>query len=101
MTEVISQSQNLTKTKIVIIGAGFGGLAMAIRLKQANLDDFIILEKADQVGGILLGRNPLLRIIAALLRSHQVQQGGLIVSVGRNAAHRTIPSRVSYISDAA
>ena len=51
MTEVISQSQNLTKTKIVIIGAGFGGLAMAIRLKQANLNDFIILEKADQVGG--------------------------------------------------
>lgn len=51
MTEVISQSQNLTKTKIVIIGSGFGGLAMAIRLKQANLHDFIILEKADQVGG--------------------------------------------------
>lgn len=46
-----TQSQNLTKTGIIIIGSGFGGLAMAIQLKQANIHDFIILEKADQVGG--------------------------------------------------
>ena len=39
------------KTQIAIIGAGFGGLAMAIRLLQANIHDFIILEKADDVGG--------------------------------------------------
>ena len=38
-------------TQIAIIGAGFGGLAMAIRLLQANIQDFIILEKADDVGG--------------------------------------------------
>lgn len=36
---------------IVIIGAGFGGLGMAIRLKKAGIDSFTILEKASSVGG--------------------------------------------------
>jgi len=36
---------------IVIIGAGFAGLCMAIRLKQAGFDDFVILEKNDDLGG--------------------------------------------------
>lgn len=38
-------------TKIAIIGAGFSGLAMAIRLKQQGINDFVLLEKADDVGG--------------------------------------------------
>jgi cyclohexanone monooxygenase len=38
-------------TRIAIIGAGPGGLCMAIRLKQAGIEDFVILEKADGVGG--------------------------------------------------
>ena len=37
--------------RIVIIGAGFAGLGMAIRLKQAGIDDFVILERATDVGG--------------------------------------------------
>src|SRR5207249_10852546 len=37
--------------RIVIIGAGFGGLGMAIRLKQAGFHSLTILEKADRVGG--------------------------------------------------
>jgi cation diffusion facilitator CzcD-associated flavoprotein CzcO len=36
---------------IVIIGSGFAGLCMAIRLKQAGYDDFLILEKKDDLGG--------------------------------------------------
>jgi cation diffusion facilitator CzcD-associated flavoprotein CzcO len=36
---------------IVIVGAGFSGLGMGIRLKQAGIDDFVILEKAGGVGG--------------------------------------------------
>jgi cation diffusion facilitator CzcD-associated flavoprotein CzcO len=35
----------------VIIGTGFAGLGMAIRLKQEGVDDFVVLEKADDVGG--------------------------------------------------
>jgi cation diffusion facilitator CzcD-associated flavoprotein CzcO len=36
---------------IVIIGAGFGGIGMAIALKQAGFEDFVILEKSDDLGG--------------------------------------------------
>ncbi len=39
------------RVRIVIIGAGFAGLGMAIRLKQAGIDDLVILERADDVGG--------------------------------------------------
>ena len=38
-------------TKIAIIGAGFGGIAMAIRLQQQGITDFIILEKSNDFGG--------------------------------------------------
>lgn len=37
--------------KAVIIGAGFAGLCMAIKLKEAGIHDFLILEKGDRVGG--------------------------------------------------
>jgi cation diffusion facilitator CzcD-associated flavoprotein CzcO len=36
---------------IVIIGSGFAGLCMAIRLKQADYHHFVILEKDDDLGG--------------------------------------------------
>ena len=37
--------------EIAIIGAGFAGLAAAIRLKQENRNSFIIFERAAEVGG--------------------------------------------------
>jgi cation diffusion facilitator CzcD-associated flavoprotein CzcO len=36
---------------ILIVGSGFSGLGMAIRLKQAGMHDFAVLERADEVGG--------------------------------------------------
>src|SRR5205807_1289567 len=35
----------------VIVGSGFAGLCMAIKLKESGRDDFVILEKAGDVGG--------------------------------------------------
>jgi cation diffusion facilitator CzcD-associated flavoprotein CzcO len=35
----------------VVIGAGFGGLCAGIKLREAGVTDFVILEKADDVGG--------------------------------------------------
>ena len=35
----------------VIVGTGFSGLGMAIRLKQRGEEDFVVLERADDVGG--------------------------------------------------
>jgi cation diffusion facilitator CzcD-associated flavoprotein CzcO len=37
--------------RVAIIGTGFSGLGMAIRLKQAGIDDFVLLERAGDVGG--------------------------------------------------
>src|SRR5215831_14981033 len=37
--------------RAVIIGAGFGGIGMAITLKQAGIDDFVVLERAGDLGG--------------------------------------------------
>jgi cation diffusion facilitator CzcD-associated flavoprotein CzcO/acetyl esterase/lipase len=37
---------------VAIIGAGFGGIGLAITLKRAGIDSLTILEKADRVGGV-------------------------------------------------
>ncbi len=37
---------------VAIVGSGFGGLGMAIRLKQEGIEDFVILERAQDVGGV-------------------------------------------------
>ncbi len=37
--------------RIIILGAGFSGMGMAIRLRQEGFDNFTIYEKADEVGG--------------------------------------------------
>jgi len=37
--------------KIIIVGGGFSGVGMAIRLKQSGIEDFILLERAPDVGG--------------------------------------------------
>jgi cation diffusion facilitator CzcD-associated flavoprotein CzcO len=38
-------------TQVAIVGSGFSGLGAAIRLKQEGLADFVILERAADVGG--------------------------------------------------
>jgi cation diffusion facilitator CzcD-associated flavoprotein CzcO len=37
--------------EVAVIGTGFSGLGMAIELKRAGVDSFVVLEKADAVGG--------------------------------------------------
>jgi cation diffusion facilitator CzcD-associated flavoprotein CzcO len=37
--------------RVAIVGSGFGGLGMATRLTKAGIDDFVVLEKADDIGG--------------------------------------------------
>ncbi len=36
---------------IAIVGAGFSGLGMAIRLRQEGVEDFVVLERSEKVGG--------------------------------------------------
>jgi len=40
-----------TEFEVAIVGAGFGGLGIAIKLLEAGVRDFVILEKAAEVGG--------------------------------------------------
>lgn len=39
------------RPSVAIIGAGFGGMAAAVALRQAGFDDITIIERADGVGG--------------------------------------------------
>lgn len=43
---------NKTTPSIAIIGTGFGGLGLAIRLKKAGLTNLTLFEKAADVGGV-------------------------------------------------
>jgi len=37
--------------RIAIVGSGFSGLGIAIRLKQQGIHDFVVLERAEDLGG--------------------------------------------------
>lgn len=37
--------------RVAVIGSGFAGIGMAVRLKQAGLKDFVVLERAGGLGG--------------------------------------------------
>ena len=39
------------ETGVVVVGTGFSGLGMAIQLRRDGREDFVVLEKADDVGG--------------------------------------------------
>jgi cation diffusion facilitator CzcD-associated flavoprotein CzcO len=37
--------------RVLIVGAGFSGIGAAIRLRRAGIEDFVVLERAGEVGG--------------------------------------------------
>jgi cation diffusion facilitator CzcD-associated flavoprotein CzcO len=37
--------------RVVIVGAGFGGIGMALALKRAGIEDFLVVDSADDLGG--------------------------------------------------
>lgn len=45
-----SQEAGLT-SQIIIVGAGISGIGMAIELKRRKIEDFILLEAAEELGG--------------------------------------------------
>ena len=40
-----------TEHDVTIVGSGFSGIAMAVRLREAGIEDFVVLERARDVGG--------------------------------------------------
>jgi len=52
-TAVKKTVSKLPKTaQVVIVGTGFAGTCMAIKLKEAGIEDFVVIEKGEDVGGV-------------------------------------------------
>ena len=47
-----SNGSSPANPRVAIVGAGFGGIGLGIKLKEAGIDSFTILEKGDRVGGV-------------------------------------------------
>ncbi|MBD3942179.1 NAD(P)/FAD-dependent oxidoreductase [Microbacterium sp. NEAU-LLC] len=41
----------MTRVEVAIVGAGFAGIGMAMALRRAGIDEFVLLERAASVGG--------------------------------------------------
>src|SRR5690606_34919572 len=52
VTDVLPRPSRPRQLSVVVIGAGFGGLAAAVELRRRGVTDITILEKADDVGGV-------------------------------------------------
>jgi cation diffusion facilitator CzcD-associated flavoprotein CzcO len=48
---LLMQNETEPHSDVAIIGAGFSGLGMAMALKQDGIDDFVVLDRAADVGG--------------------------------------------------
>src|SRR6266581_4902019 len=55
MTERASPSASsaVTDIDVLIIGAGFSGLCMGIKLLEAGMNSFLIIEKSADIGGTM------------------------------------------------
>jgi cation diffusion facilitator CzcD-associated flavoprotein CzcO len=51
-SEVVPREPRKEKTRVLIVGAGFGGLLMSARLRDRGIDDFLILDASGDVGGV-------------------------------------------------
>jgi cation diffusion facilitator CzcD-associated flavoprotein CzcO len=46
-----AQSNGVTSVNVIVIGTGFSGLAMGVKLREAGEENFVMLERAGDVGG--------------------------------------------------
>jgi cation diffusion facilitator CzcD-associated flavoprotein CzcO len=47
----MAEHRETTDVRVAIVGAGFAGLCTAIKLKEAGIEDFVVLERASDLGG--------------------------------------------------
>jgi len=41
----------VARHRVIVVGTGFSGLCMGVKLREQGEDDFVLLERADEVGG--------------------------------------------------
>ena len=44
--------KNSQQYDVIVVGAGFSGIGAAIKLQEAGINNFLILEKASEIGGV-------------------------------------------------
>lgn len=44
--------ESIPHVRVAIVGTGFGGLGTAAQLRQKGIEDFVLFERADEVGGV-------------------------------------------------
>ena len=48
-----SSNSPVTNVDVLIVGAGFSGICMGIKLLEAGMQSFLIIEKGEEIGGIV------------------------------------------------
>ena len=76
-----------TRTRVIIIGAGFGGIGLGIKLKAAGLNDFVILEKSQQIGAVPYPSVSVLSVVLVALGT--VLLANIVAAVPARTAART------------
>lgn len=51
MVQRVTSPSTRPDHRVLVVGAGFAGIGMGIKLKQAGIDDFVLLEKDTDLGG--------------------------------------------------
>src|SRR5206468_9628232 len=46
-----SSNSRVTNVDVLIVGAGFSGICMGIKLLEAGMQSFLIFEKSEEIGG--------------------------------------------------
>jgi len=46
-----AQGDGIERRRVIVVGTGFSGLCMGVKLREMGEDDFVMLERADDVGG--------------------------------------------------
>lgn len=48
----MTDGETVERVRVAVVGSGFGGIGTAVRLRQAGYDDFVVLERAPEIGGV-------------------------------------------------
>ncbi len=46
-----AKGDGVERRRVIVVGTGFSGLCMGVKLREMGEDDFVMLERADDVGG--------------------------------------------------
>ena len=73
-----------TTVDVAIIGTGFAGLGMAMQLKEAGMNDFLLLEKA--------GATTITQAVPAMCRAISIRSPSRRTQNGRGCSRRSLKS---------